>query len=68
VADIRYNETAILDKAIAQNFIREYFEGIKSPELAENHITNFLEELDRKLDLLEGNPELYPIRRELYYS
>ena len=68
MAEIRYNETAILDLAIAQDFIREYFEGVQSPELAKNHITTFFEELARKLDLLEGNPELYPIRRELYYS
>jgi hypothetical protein len=68
VAKVRYSESAILDKAIAQKLIYEFFESKQSPELAEKHIQTFLGELDNKLDLLEGNPELFPIRRDYFYG
>jgi hypothetical protein len=64
LAKVRYSESAILDKAIAQKLIYDFFEGKQSPELAEKHIRSFLGELDRKLDLLEENSELFPIRRD----
>ena len=68
MAKVRYSESAILDKAIAQKLIYDFFENKQSPELAEKHIQTFLEELDNKLDLLEGNPELFPIRHDYYYG
>ena len=68
MAKIQYNHTAILDKAIAQSFIREYFDSKHSSELAQKHIDIFLSELDHQLDLIEGNPELYPIRKDFYYG
>ena len=68
MANIRYSESAILDKAIAQKLMFEFFESKQAPELAEKHIQAFLAELDNKLDLLEENPELYPIRKDYYYG
>ena len=68
MAKIRYSDSAILDKAIAQKLIREFFESKQMPELSEKHIQVFIDELDSKLDLLEGNPALYPIRRDYFYG
>ena len=68
MAKIKYSESAILDKAIAQKLIREFFESKQASELSEKHIIAFLDELDSKLNLLETNPELYPIRKDYFYG
>jgi plasmid stabilization system protein ParE len=68
LAKVRYSESAILDKAIAQKLIYDYFDSKQSPVLAEKHINTFNKELDNTLDLLEGNPELFPIREDYYYG
>jgi plasmid stabilization system protein ParE len=68
MAVVRYNETAVGDKRVAKKIIREYFEKIDSPELADKHIEEFINDLDRKLDILEKHPETYPIRRDYAFG
>jgi plasmid stabilization system protein ParE len=68
MAIVRYNETAVNDKRVAKKIIREYFQRIDSPELSDKHIEEFVNDLEKKLDLLEKSPETFPVRRDHAFS
>ena len=63
MTDVVYLDSAIYDMIDAKDSIRAYFISKESPELIENHIKKFQEELDHKLELLKDNPRLYAIRK-----
>jgi len=62
MAEIRYSETAVYDKVIAERAIRGFFDEKQSSELADKHVDTFLGELERHEKLLIDNPELYQVR------
>ena len=63
MTEIVYLEPSHYDLMDAKESIRAYFISKESPELIERHIKAFEEELNRKLDLLKGNPQLYAVRK-----
>ena len=62
MAKIRYGETAVYDKVIAERTIRDFFIRKQSRELVDKHVETFLRELERHENLLVNNPKLYQVR------
>jgi plasmid stabilization system protein ParE len=64
MTEIKYLGSAIYDKNEAKQIIRKYFKDRLISNLTANHIKQFTNELDHKIELLKQNPELYDVRKD----
>ena len=68
MTEIKYLDSFLYDMIAAKDSISGYFISKESPELIEQHIKAFEEELNKKLELLRGNPRLYSVRKNSIFN